>query len=124
MKIIYSIFLYSSLILFAKKGIEYAILGSFIPLILSIVFIAIVCLMKKSRKKTNMVLKLWAILLLVWSFSRIIIGLADTFLKELTENQIQQNMGIFGYIISILFIYIGTFLLNKNNRNNWLQRRV
>ncbi|MFD2561617.1 hypothetical protein [Aquimarina rubra] len=118
--LIYSITLVVSLLLFLFKGIQYAILGSYIPIILSVTIVFIFYFLRRRKKPLNIALKIWAILMITWSVIRLFIGLVDHFGKELMENHLQENLGIFGTLISITFLILGFFLLNKKNRSNWL----
>lgn len=79
-------------------------------------------MVRTSKKRSSRVIKVWAFLLMLWSIMRLIIGITDNY-KELTENQIQENMGILGYALSIGILYVAIYLLNKTRRHQWLDTR-
>ena len=116
----YTVILFLSLLLFLAKGIQYAILGSYIPLILALVICAIFYLNQKKKKALNILIKIWAFLIIIWSLLRLLIGTADRFGKELMENHLQENLGITGSLISLMFLIIGFYLLGKKRRQQWL----
>ena len=116
----YTVILFLSLLLFLAKGIQYAILGSYIPLILALVICAIFYLNRKKKKALNILIKIWAFLIIIWSLLRLLIGTADRFGKELMENHLQENLGVTGSLISLMFLIIGFYLLGKKRRQKWL----
>ena len=122
--LIYQIILFGSLLLFLLKGIQYAFLGSYSTLLTSIIIIAIFYLIREKKNRLNSSIKIWAILIIAWSLIRIFFGILIHFVEPLTENHLQENLGFLGMCISIFFLFGGFFLINKKNRNNWLQQRV
>ncbi|WP_298312300.1 hypothetical protein [uncultured Aquimarina sp.] len=122
--LLYSIILIASLVLFLLKGIQYAILESYIPISVSVTIVFILYFLRRREKSLNIVIKIWAILMITWSVIRLFIGGVDHFGKELMENHLQENMGVFGILISIIFLIFGFFLLNRKNRNDWFQKRT
>lgn len=117
---LYTIILVLTLILFMYKGVQYLLLGSYLPIIFSL-GICMLFYFNRNRKKTlNTLIKVWAILMIIWSILRIIIGLTDRFGKELMENHLQENLGIKGIIVSFLFLAMGLFLLSKKKRTQWI----
>jgi len=119
-KLLYTFCLLFSLLLFFLKGIQYALLGSYVPIILSVLVLLLFYMNKKKKKSLCVLLKVWAVSIIIWSTLRILIAVIDSFNKELMENHLQENLGVLGTIISILFLTIGLFLLKKKYRNQWV----
>ena len=117
---VYTIILVMSLFLFLIKGIQYAVLGSYIPIVLALAICMLFYLNRKKQKTLNILIKMWAILIVGWSLARILIAVVDSFGKELMENHLQENLGVTGSLISLLFLIIGFYLLNKKRRQKWL----
>ncbi|WP_378183803.1 hypothetical protein [Aquimarina sp. SS2-1] len=116
----YNSILILSLLLFFTKGIQYAILGSYIPIILSTTIIIVFYISRKNKKFLNTVLKIWSFLIIAWSLIRLLIAAVDHFGKELMENHLQENLGFLGSLVSICFLIAGFYLFNKKRRYNWL----
>tara|TARA_R110000868_G_scaffold37111_14_gene131609 strand:+ start:19479 stop:19862 length:384 start_codon:yes stop_codon:yes gene_type:complete len=121
---LYFFILFGSLIAFLAKGIFYAIIGSYLPIILALAITVSFLLTRDKTKYHNIIIKIWAISLIIWSILRIVIGVLNHFVKPLTENHLQQQLGIQGMIISIIILVFGIFLLKKKTRNNWLQTEM
>lgn len=117
---LYTVILILSLFLFLIKGFQYAVLGSYIPLVLALVICMLFYLNRKKKKALNILIKIWALLIIIWSLLRLLIGTADRFGKELMENHLQENLGVTGSLISLLFLVVGFYLFNKNRRQQWL----
>lgn len=119
-KTLYTVILVLSLFLFLIKGFQYAVLGSYIPLVLALVICMLFYLNRKKKKALNILIKIWALLIIIWSLLRLLIGTADRFGKELMENHLQENLGVTGSLISLLFLVVGFYLFNKKRRQQWL----
>ncbi|WP_370002289.1 hypothetical protein [Winogradskyella sp.] len=119
-KTLYSIILVLSLVLFLAKGIQYALLGSYIPIFLAIVICMLFYFNRNRKRSLKTLIKIWAILIIIWAIMRIAIGLADRFGKELMENHLQEHLGIKGIFISLVFLIGGIYLLGKKRRHQWV----
>ena len=119
---IYTIFLVISLLSFLIKGIQYAVLGSYVPILLSLFALTLLYFNRTKKKTLNILVKVWALLVIIWSILRLLISILDKYGKELMENHLQENLGTIGLIISVTFLYIGIFLFRKKNRINWMNR--
>ena len=117
---LYTVCLVLSLFLFLIKSFQYAVLGTYIPLVLALVICMLFYLNRKKKKALNILIKIWALLIIVWSLLRLLIGTADRFGKELMENHLQENLGVTGSLISLLFLVVGFYLFNKKRRQQWL----
>lgn len=117
---LYTVILLLSLFLFLIKGIQYAVLGSYIPIVLALVICTLFYLNRKKKKALIILIKIWALIIIIWSLLRLLIGTADRFGKELMENHLQENLGVTGSLISLLFLVVGFYLFNKKRRQQWL----
>ena len=110
-----------SILAFIGKGVMYLSISSYVPIILSLLVLGVFLISRKKIKLLKISIKFWAISLIVWSLIRIFIGIMNHFVKPLSENHLDQQLGIIGIIISIIFLWAGFYLLKKKYRNNWLQ---
>lgn len=117
---LYSIILVLSLVLFLAKSIQYALLGSYLPIVLSLGTCMLFYFNRNRKRTLKILIKIWAILIIIWAIMRIAIGLADRFGKELMENHLQENLGITGTHISLVFLIGGFYLLGKKRRHQWV----
>lgn len=113
-----------SILAFIGKGIIYLSISSYVPIILSLFVLGVFLISRKKIKLLIISIKIWAISLIVWSVLRIFIGIMNHFVKPLSENHLDQQLGITGIIISIIFLGAGFYLLKKKHRDNWLQQRI
>ena len=95
-------------------GLVYLMIGSFIPIILiSVIVILFVISSHKSKKSFKRVIGFWAVLLILWSSVRILLSLTNQFVKQIPESHVSEQLGIFGFILSLLFfsgaIYLWRF---------------
>ncbi|WP_411767518.1 hypothetical protein [Winogradskyella sp. A3E31] len=111
-----------SILAFIGKGIMYLFISSYVPIILSLVVLGVFLISRRKIKLLIISIKFWAISLIVWSVLRIFIGVMNYFVKPFTENHLDQQLGIIGMVISIIFLWAGFYLLKKKHRNNWLQQ--
>ncbi|MEL7124008.1 MAG: hypothetical protein AAFO07_31510, partial [Bacteroidota bacterium] len=67
-----------SLLFFLRKGIQYAIIGSYIPLLISVLVLLPMSLTIWNRKKLFLLLsKVWAIIIILWSIVRLFISVVN-----------------------------------------------
>lgn len=116
----YTLILLLSLLLFLIKGIQYILLGSYIPIVLALAICILFYVNRKKKKALNIIIKVWAYSLISWSLLRLLIGTADRFGKELMENHLQENLGVPGTLISLAFLFGGFYLLGKKRRQQWV----
>jgi len=113
----YFIVLLFSVLFFIRKAIQYALLESYIPTLIILVIFGLISLSLLLKKKVKQTLRFWSILLIIWGTIRILLFLANTFLKEISESHIyRQLFGFTGVIISILFLFIGVFLFRNSKK--------
>ncbi len=108
-----------SLLFFLLKGIQYALISSYIPLFFALTFmILLVYFAGKSVKSLKIVLSVWALMIVTWAFMRLVLGFATNFIRPLSEAHVNEQLGFFGTLWSLLFLAIGIFLIRNRNRTN------
>ena len=81
----YFIVLSLSILAFIGKGVMYVLIGSYIPMILSLLVLGVFLISRKRNKLLLISIKFWAIALIIWSLLRILIGSLNFFVKISTE---------------------------------------
>jgi hypothetical protein len=116
-KLLYSI-LGVSLLYFLIKGLEYLLIDSYVPILFIFTVIVIIFWSFSSNQKNHhRILKFWAILIIIWSISRLGIWLILEIDLNLTESHIREQFGIFQHIISILMLVIGYGIIKETKRS-------
>lgn len=106
-----------SLLFFLIKGIRYALIDSFVPLIfISLIFISLMTYTSKVKKYFKFSIWNWGILLLVWSSIRLIIPILFAITPNLTETHIREQFVIHEHLISLAMLSIGIYLLKNANK--------
>ena len=100
-----------SLLFFFYKGILYALIGSYVP----ILFIGAIILLfmlgfNSSEKVFKGVLLMWSLLLILWAFVRLLLGGVNQFLKPIPEGHIDGQLGIMGTLLSLAILAGGVYL--------------
>jgi hypothetical protein len=115
--IIYSAFLGFTLLFFLYKGFGYLIIRSYIPLILLLAIVVLFIWGAGNSKKTfKKVINIWAILLIIWSSSRILLSLINQFVKQVPQSHISEQLGTSDFILSLLFLSGAIYLLRYKKR--------
>lgn len=108
----YGLVLGLTLLYFLYKGLSYAFIGSYIPLLLVVVILCLFVFSSyKSEKAFRRAISLWAILVIIWSCVRLLLTLVNQFLKPIPEAHVDGQLGIFGSLFSLLFLIGGIYLL-------------
>lgn len=103
-----------SFLLFVLKGVDYALLGSYVPLIfISVILTMFYLSFSKSVKAHRRVLKFWALLLIVWASVRIGLMLYLYFDSDLTESHLREQFSLVQNIISVIMLIIGIRTLKQ-----------
>ncbi|WP_299335063.1 hypothetical protein [uncultured Psychroserpens sp.] len=106
-----------SLSLFVFKGIQYAIIGSFVPMIFILsILLLFFFTFKRSIKSALKAIKFWAILLIFWAIARLTIQILFYVTPNITETHIRDQFTLIQNIISIFVILLGIYLIK--NRSN------
>ncbi len=112
----YSILLSLSIILFAFKAFQYAMIGSYIPsLFITFILFLFYLANRSSLKKLSKMLKFWGILLILWSVTRFVIEMTFLFDQNITESHIREQFTLFQNVLTILILFIGIYLLRKRS---------
>jgi len=107
-------FLTVSLVYFLYKGFQYALLGSYVPLLfIGVIGLILVWSFIKSDKAHRRALRFWAILLLIWAIVRLLLGLFLVFDTSLTESHLREQFGVISNVISVLMLIIGIRIFMK-----------
>lgn len=113
----YGIVLAFSLFFFFYKGFSYLVIGSYVPLILiSAIMALFIFSSRKSEKSFRKTIGLWAILVIIWSSIRLLLGLVNQFIKPVPESHVAEQFGLFGSLFSLLFLFGAIYLWRYKNR--------
>jgi hypothetical protein len=100
-----------SIIFFLVKGIQYAIIGSYVPLLMVLIVLGSLYLsFSKSIKAHRAILRIWAVLIIIWAVARFIVWVMFEVDQNLSETHIREQFGIFQHIISIAMLFIGIII--------------
>ena len=102
-----------TLLVFLIKGIHYSILRSYIPLIIVLSILTIIVIgFIYYNTLLKIAIRLWAVLLLLWSCLRIILSIF-LFFNPINESHVVHELQGFGWLNSILFLLAGSYLYRK-----------
>ena len=103
-----------SLLYFLLKGISYALIGSYVP----ILFITIIMLLFYGSfgarlKKHYQLLKFWAILIIIWAAIRLGLSIILKIDTTLTESHLREQFGMVQLFLSIGMLICGIGIIKK-----------
>lgn len=106
-----SLLLFLSLLVFLGKGIQYALIGSLSPLVVSLLVTAIVPVSIYIGNRIGKVaLRLWAAGLIIWGLTRMILSLSlIVFPRAMTENHVYEQFNWLGNLLSVGVLLAGIF---------------
>lgn len=114
---VFSICLSITLIFFLCKGILYALIGSFVPLLF---IITILCLflfsITKSPGAFKRTLTMWSVLLILWSATRLFLSIINKFVKNIPEGHIDGQLGLMSVLLSMSFLIFSFYMLKNRKR--------
>ena len=114
---LYSTILSLTLLFFLYKGITYAVIGSFIPLLLIVLILGLLFFgFVKSPKALRRVIGIWAALVILWSVVRLLLSIINLFVKQIPEGHVDAQLGLYGAILSMLFLFAGIYILKMKKR--------
>lgn len=100
-----------SLVYFIRKGIQYALMERFGPLVFVGIFIVLFLLSIKTRRKMFAVVsRIWAVIIIVWSIARIFIAIINYFTNTFDEYHLNNQFGNGGMIVSIIMLLLGIMI--------------
>ncbi len=113
----YGAFILLTLGFFLIKGISYAFIGSYVPLLVIIAILLMIGIgFSKSKKAFFIVIGFWSILIILWALVRLLLSMVNLFVKPIPESHVNEQLGIVGIILSATFLFAGFYL--------WRFRRV
>lgn len=100
-----------TLLFFLYKGFSYAIIGSYIPiLVIFTILILFAFGLYKSEKAFIRILGLWSVLMILWACIRLLLSSVNQFVKPIPEGHIDAQLGIAGTLLSLAFLFCGIYL--------------
>lgn len=106
--------LIASLGFFLYKGLHYALLGSWVPLLFILLILSCFGMgWRLSTKVLRRVLRLWATLLILWSVARLLIPLSFWLTPGITETHIRDQFTVMQYGLTLAMLLAGTYLLRQ-----------
>lgn len=104
-----SVFFVVSVLLFVYKGLVFALLDSYVPLIMSLTFVAYILLSRsKSNAAFRVAKKVWAYTILTWCIVRIVLAILIT--TMLNEGYLLDQIN-WGNLVLTLFLLATAYLL-------------
>lgn len=103
-----------SILFFLIKGLNYMLIGSYVPIVfISVIIIILYWSFTSNLKNHHNILRFWAILLIVWALARLSVWLIFKIDLSLTESHTREQFGVFQHIISILMLVIGFGIIRQ-----------
>lgn len=113
--VIPSLFFVVSLLLFLYKGVEFALLDSYVPLIISVCFASYVLVSKlRSARSFHVAKKVWAYTIISWCVVRII--LAILIVTTLNEAYLLDQISWANLALTLFLLMTAYLLLKTKNR--------
>lgn len=108
-----TVLLVITVLLFFYKGLVFAFLDSFVPLIISLIFTGCLILSKlRSDASYRIAKKVWAYILLAWSAIRVI--LAVLIVTTLNEAYLLDQINLSNLLLTIFLCASAYYLLKAN----------
>lgn len=101
-----------SLLFFLRKGIQYAMINSYIPLlIIGWVLFSLSMAIRLNKNIFLHISRVWAITIMVWSIVRILISVVNYATNTFDEYHLSNQFGIYGISLSIVMFTIGMMIM-------------
>lgn len=114
---LFSICLGLSLAYFIHKGIVYALIGSFVPLLFILTILSLILFsLKKSPTALKRSMGLWSSLIILWSTIRLSLSMINLFIKPVPEGHIDGQLGPMSILLSVAFLFAGTYIWKDRKR--------
>jgi len=108
-----------SLFFFLIKGIRYAFIGSFVPIIfITLISLSLITFANKEKKHFKIAIWNWGLILILWSAVRFVIPILFALTPNLTETHIREQFVIPEFLISFIMLSIGIYLLRNVNKTS------
>lgn len=105
-----------TLLFFYRKGIQYALLDSYIPLLVIIALSLFIWVSMYLFKGIRLAIKIWSVFLILWALIKLLLFIAMSFLDELSNSHIYHQFGIVGLLSSILILCFGIYIFRKSKK--------
>lgn len=103
-----------SLLFFWRKGIQYAVIGSYVPLLIILVFTGLFLLLAQRRSSRLFIaLRIWAILLVCWAAARILFAVVNLTVQPFNEYHLSAQFGWMGLLLSLLILGCAIILFRR-----------
>jgi len=103
-----------SLLFFLRKGVQYALLGSYVPLGFALLFTLLLGFsLNGSPRLFHISARLWGMLLITWAVIRLFFSVVSIAVKPLKEYHLTQQFGVAGMVLSVGVLIMGIWLLRN-----------
>lgn len=103
-----------SLCYFLVKGIQYLIIGSYVPILFILFALGLLSWSyNKSGQTHRKALRFWAIVILLWASIRLLLWGYLQIDTKFTESHLREQFSLFQNAISIIMLVIGIQILKK-----------
>lgn len=113
-----------SLLFFLRKGIQFAWLGSYVPLgFLALFLIPLVATVGSNERLFLRISKIWALVIMVWGIVRIFISVVNYAFPTFDEYHLSSQLGLYGMGLSVLMLGVGIMIMRYGKRKRataWL----
>ncbi len=105
-----------TLLFFFRKGIQYTLLNSYIPLLVIIALSLFLWVSIYLLKGIRLAVKIWSVFLILWALIKLLLFVAMSFLDELSNSHIYHQFGIVELLSSILILCFGIYIFRKSRK--------
>lgn len=106
-----------SVAFFLFKGIRYALIGSYFPLLfISAVILCLSTFMIKDKKYFRLTVATWSIMLSFWALIRLVLPLLLHFSPQVTETHIREQFTPLEFLVSGVVLALGYYLWRFRTR--------
>ncbi len=103
-----------SVLFFIVKGVRYAIIESYVPIIFIASFILLfIIAFKNGYKSLRRMLRVWGVFLLIWAGAVVFVEVAFTLTPSMTEAHIREQFNLLQNLYVALFLFTGIYLLKQ-----------
>jgi len=106
-----------SILFFLRKGIQYASIGNYIPLLIIATLMALLVISIQKRKASFIIVKIWAIILIIWTLIRLLISMVHNIVIPFDGSfHMTQQFSGYSFIVSTLMLIIGISMFRSVNK--------
>ncbi|MFK8058070.1 MAG: hypothetical protein AB8F78_18225 [Saprospiraceae bacterium] len=105
---------------FLRKGIQYGSIGSFVPLFIVMGLIALLaCCIRIGLSSFALLVKSWAVALIAWSCSRLVISGVHLSAKPFDGSfHMTQQFGIASLVLTVAMLSIGVLIFSRSSKKS------